>query len=251
MLKKTILILLTLIFLANPIMVCADTSTDSFQLTIPASAIPPIPDDGGGGGGGGDNAAVPIAAGIAGGGAAAGILMNILAGGALLGLAAQEPCYICPVRVCKDCLWYMLGKDDKTHRYLKTAIRVGEVKEDSTSWFIFLDDSDLLKNGYKMFYFDMPEGTKSIKITQASQKFRPGELDADIFLSVGSAQSKIPTTQTIGRERTDGVAQKISTITIPASNNSIADQFSLLTIQFKTKRWVRSIRYAYVIEFVQ
>ncbi len=83
---------------------------------------------------------------------------------------------------------------NNNYPYLRKALSLNEIHYCPDSKYLLIYDTTIEKRKYDSARFEIPQGTKSMKITQVSDPYKEGELTSELFLYPDNTASTQPDT---------------------------------------------------------
>ena len=113
-----------------------------------------------------------------------------LAAGCIMG--AKNP--IIPFYMEKNPNAEIYARINNNYPYLKKALSLNEIHYCPDSKYLLIYDTVIEKHKFDSVKFEIPQGTKSLKITQVSDPFNNKDMTAEIFLYKNNSNTSEPET---------------------------------------------------------
>ena len=81
---------------------------------------------------------------------------------------------------------------NNSYPYLKKALSLNEIHYCPKSKYLLIYDTDIEKHKFDSVKFEIPQGTKSLKITQVTDPFKQNDLTVELFLYKDDPNSSEP-----------------------------------------------------------
>ncbi len=223
----------------------ADTTSHTFDLILPKSAIPSGGSNPSGGGGGlsSDGVKGIVAGGVVGGLGLLGGLAWFYYGRGYTGGAANTETLsaMCIDSETPKKLYAKGGEND----YLIKALEISGIRECPNSRYVLVPDNYVTNKTFNSVFFDIPQDMPNVRVTQVSDPFSGKEFEGRIFTG-RNENTELKFHNTILTKESEGIVQKEGKVPIKAAS-SVS---SVLVISYdKATDVVNPMRYAFVIEF--